>query len=161
MTGRLRVEHSHYMNSIKEEELYFEQVSKSSELIEEVAKHIRANGSEYVREIPFAALWNDFWYTNAPHYVVWHSHKVAIVYSYNEETKQFIGSLLDITPKRSQWEFLQKYSIQGRELVLIEEGKKPRVFIKTTNAQCFPIFPGYLQYKHHTHNFNLDGWDYS
>ena len=141
-TGRLRVEHSHYLKSINEESEFLRSAENSSPLIEEIAIHIRKHGRDHVREVSFGNVWNSFWYSAKPHYVFWDANKAAIVYGYNEESNQYIGGLIDISPKRDQMEFIKKYSIQGRELILVENEEIKAKYVKTTNLHCFPIFPG-------------------
>ena len=63
-TGRLRIEVSHYITSIEEEEEFLKgNLGDSFALIEEVAKHLRKHGKEHIRQIPFSAVWDAFWYT--------------------------------------------------------------------------------------------------
>ena len=103
-----------------EEEEKFLKERKSSQFIDKIGQYLGTTKPCLVKEISFDKLWDNFWYQHAPHYVLWNSHKVAIVYAHNSETDQFIGGLIDITPKRSQWEFLQKYSVENRELILVD-----------------------------------------
>ena len=58
---------------------------------------LRKYGTEYIKEIPFQAVWKAFWAAPKAHIFVEDSNKAAIVYAYNTETRQYIGGLLDIT----------------------------------------------------------------
>ena len=70
-TGRLRIEVSHYFSSIEEEEMFLNgDLRNDATLIDEVAQHLRKNGKEHIRHIPFTAVWDSFWYSDKPHYFV-------------------------------------------------------------------------------------------
>lgn len=83
-TGRLRIEESFYFKSKEEEQKWFDM--EDDGLIEKILKHLRAKGSDFIKEIPFEAVWNAFWYHEKPHIFVEESHKAAVIYAYNEET---------------------------------------------------------------------------
>ena len=60
---------------------------KMSELPHNAIKHLRKQGVEYIKEIPFYDVWKAFWGIQKAHIFVEKSHKAAIVYAYNSETK--------------------------------------------------------------------------
>ena len=120
---------------------------------------MRKNGTEFIKEIPFETVWNTFWAAPKAHIFVEESHKAAIVYAYNLETKQYIGGLLDITQKKDLDLFHKEHSIFNREALVMRGGKVVERFVKEENKHCFPIFPRWNP-KTTRYDFNLEGWDY-
>jgi hypothetical protein len=78
----LRVELSTYFKS-KEEELVWLNNTRANNLPSKVIKHLKKNGNDFIKEIPFHAIWDAFWYTSKQHIFVEDSHKAAVVYAYN------------------------------------------------------------------------------
>jgi hypothetical protein len=64
-----------------------------------------------------------------------------VIYAYNQETKQYIGGLLDITERKNLELFHKEHSAVGREAIVIRGGKIVKRFVKEDNKHCFPIFP--------------------
>ncbi len=52
-----------------------------------IINYLKNNGTNFIKEIPFHVVWHAFWNTNKAHIFVEASHKVAVIYAYNEETK--------------------------------------------------------------------------
>jgi hypothetical protein len=48
---------------------------------------LRKHGSEYIKKIPFRAVWDAFWGAPKAHIFVEESNKAAVVYAYNIETR--------------------------------------------------------------------------
>jgi hypothetical protein len=53
----------------------------------EVIQHLRKFGGQYIKEIPFKAVWDAFWGAPKPQIFVEEATKAAIVYAYNTETR--------------------------------------------------------------------------
>lgn len=88
------------------------------------------------------------------------SHKAAVIYAFNEETKQYIGGLMDITGKKVIDLFHREHSIFNREAIVMKGGKVTQRFVKKTNKHCFPIFPRFNPRTHQRHQIILPGWNY-
>jgi hypothetical protein len=84
-TGRLRIERSTYINSKEEERKFFKK--KEDGLFTRICDVIRAQCRDFVRNIPFDAVWDKFWQAPNPYLFTKYSHKLAVVYAYNDETK--------------------------------------------------------------------------
>jgi hypothetical protein len=95
-----------------------------------VIKHIRKYGSAFVKEIPFEVIWNSFWNVDKAHIFIEESHKTAVIYAYNLETKQYIGGLLDTTVKKNIDLFHKEHSIYKREAIVVKNGEIIRKFKK-------------------------------
>ena len=114
-TGRLRIEVSHYFSSIEEEEKFLNgDLGNDATLINEVAQHLRKNGKEHIRHVPFTAVWIHFGIQISP--------TTSIVYAYNIESKKFIGGLLDITKKRVEEHTFKKFSVYNRPVIVVRDG---------------------------------------
>jgi hypothetical protein len=50
-------------------------------------KYLRKEGAEFIKEIPFNEIWDAFWYVQKAHVFVEESHKAAVIYTFNEETR--------------------------------------------------------------------------
>lgn len=85
-TGRLRVELSNYFKSKAEEIEWFSRET-TSDLSRKIVQYLRKNGTEYIKEIPFEAVWEAFWGSPKAHIFVEEPNKAAIVYAYNTETR--------------------------------------------------------------------------
>lgn len=85
MTGRLRIEQSSYFKTKADERAFFE--SEEDDLIQKVVRHLRKHAADHIREVPFKAVWDAFWGAIGSHIFVKESHKAAVVYAYNEETR--------------------------------------------------------------------------
>jgi hypothetical protein len=48
---------------------------------------LRKHGTEYIKEIPFKAVWNAFWGVPKAHIFVEEPKKVVVIYAYNTETR--------------------------------------------------------------------------
>jgi hypothetical protein len=113
----------------------------SERIHDKVADHLRKLGTDFVKEIPFREIWDAFWKAPKSHLFVEDTHKVAIVYARNTETGQYIGGLLDITPKKDLSLFHKEHSVANREAIVLRGGVVVQRFIKEENKHCFPIFP--------------------
>ena len=102
---------------------------------------MREHGTSFIKEIPFKAVWNAFWGAPQPHLFVEDTHKVAVVYARNTETGQYIGGLLDVTPKKDLELFHKEHSVVNREAIVVKDGVVVQRFVKEENKHCFPIFP--------------------
>ena len=160
-TGRLRIEVSRYISSIDEEQDFLNgKLDSDAALIDRVAQHLRENGQEYIRHIPFAAVWDSFWHSEKPHYFVMEKDKLAIVYAYNTESRQFIGGLIDVTKKRVDEHTFKKFSVYNRPAIVVRDREAVSKFIKVTNSHCYPIFPEFKKGTTNTHRYDLRGWNY-
>ena len=124
-----------------------------------VAAWLGKHGTNFIKEIPFETVWNAFWNAPSAHIFVEETHKLAVVYAFNTETCQYIGGLLDTTPKKDLDLFHKEHSIANREAIVIRDGVIVRRFVKEENKHCFPIFPRWNP-KTIQHVFNIDGWYY-
>ena len=87
-TGRLRIEESFYFKNKQEEKQWFDQEDiDEDDLIKELLKYLRKEGAEFIKEIPFNEIWDAFWYVQKAHVFVEESHKAAVIYTFNEETR--------------------------------------------------------------------------
>ena len=85
MTGRLRFETSNYIRSKEEEESFFRRHEDG--LFDRICDVLRSQGREWIRDVPFTAVWDAFWLAQNPYLFIKESHKLAVVYAYNTETK--------------------------------------------------------------------------
>jgi hypothetical protein len=123
-TGRLRIEESLYFKNKEEERRWFEQEEQEEDdFIKALLKHLRHEGTEFIKEIPFNEIWDAFWYVQKPHVFVEESHKAAIVYAINEETSQYIGGFFDVTKKKDMELLHLEHSIFKREAIVMKSGK--------------------------------------
>jgi hypothetical protein len=60
---------------------------EENDLIKELLKYLRKEGAEFIKEIPFNEIWDAFWYVQKAHVFVEESHKAAVIYTFNEETR--------------------------------------------------------------------------
>lgn len=87
-TGRLRIEESFYFKNKEDEQRWFDQEDSDEDpFIKDLLEYLRTDGTEFIKKIPFDEVWNAFWYASKPHIFVEESHKAAVVYAFNEETK--------------------------------------------------------------------------
>ena len=88
-TGRLRIELSHCFRSKEEEIRWFDHHSdeENGDVHKIVIQFLRKNCQEYIKEIPFLRVWDAFWYAPKVHIFIEESHKAAVVYAYNTETR--------------------------------------------------------------------------
>lgn len=85
--GRLRIEESFYFKNKDEERRWFEQKDDNEdEFIKNLIKHLKTEGTVFIKEIPFDKVWDAFWGAQKSHIFVEESHMATIVYAYNHET---------------------------------------------------------------------------
>jgi hypothetical protein len=120
-TGCTRFEESTLINSVAEEEAFFN--STEDDLIDQAVQVLRTKGSSYVRSIPFDKVWERFWGSVKEHYFVFEERKVAIVYFFNSETSKYIGPLYDSGPRFRKEECTKRYSLFGKTATVCDQGR--------------------------------------
>jgi hypothetical protein len=130
-------------------------------LTERVAVLLRENAADFIRDISFDSLWSSFWNASGNHLLVEHSHKVAMVYAYNEETKHYIGGFIDKSGRKDMDLFRKEHSVLGKETLVFDGEILVDAFVKEDDIHCYPIFPrNRPNSDKQTHSFGLAGYEY-
>ena len=99
-------------------------------MIKEVTRVIEENGKAHVRLIPFGNVWQTFWGLIKEHFFLFEQSKVGVVYFHNIETGDFIGPIYDAGIRFKKDECKKRYSVFGKEAVVVEGGIEVQHFVK-------------------------------
>lgn len=114
--------------------------SAEDDIFEKIIGVLKTTGKGSFRFIPFDKVWNKFWDSVKKHFFIFEDRKTAVVYFYNDETSDFIGPLYDSGPRFKKEDCKKRYTICGKEAIVIDEGNVCH-FMKDTPLHQYPITP--------------------